>query len=94
MLGSILTLDNLRNLEKRHLKVMDWCCMCMNNWESIDHLWLYFIVARELCVSVFRHFGVEWVMLNRVVVLLASWSGQFGCHCYLEAWKMAPLCLM
>jgi hypothetical protein len=34
-LGKILTLDNLRT---RHVIVMDRCCMCKRNEESVDHL--------------------------------------------------------
>lgn len=43
-LGKILILDNLR---MRNVIVVDWCCMCNKNGESIDHL-LYFEVATEL----------------------------------------------
>lgn len=34
-------------------------------------------MARELWVSIFRHFSVEWVMAQRVVELLSSWKCQF-----------------
>jgi hypothetical protein len=37
-LGKILTLDNLR---KRHVIVIDRCCMCKMNGESMDHLLLH-----------------------------------------------------
>jgi hypothetical protein len=73
--------------------VMDWCCMCRNNGKSIDHLLHHCRVTRELWVF-FRLFGVEWVMPNQMVDLLASWSGCFGSHRYLEAWRMAPHCVM
>jgi hypothetical protein len=88
-LGRILTLDNLR---KRHIIVMDWYCMCKNSGESIDHLLLYCGVARELWVSSF--FSGRVGNAQSVVELLASWSGQFGSHCNLEAWRMAPHCVM
>ena len=34
-LGKILTMDNLR---KRQLIVVNWCCLCKLNGESVDHL--------------------------------------------------------
>jgi hypothetical protein len=33
-------------------------------------------------------------MPRTVVGLLASWIGQLGSRCILEAWRVAPLCLM
>ena len=36
--GNILTLDNLR---KRNIYVVNRCCMCRNDWESVDHLLLH-----------------------------------------------------
>jgi hypothetical protein len=44
-LGKILTLDNLR---KRNIIVMEWCYMCKASGESIDHLFMHCMVAREL----------------------------------------------
>jgi hypothetical protein len=47
--------------------------MCKNRGETIDHL-LHCEVARELSnlSAIFNLFGVEWVMLRRVVELLVS----------------------
>jgi hypothetical protein len=61
---------------------------------SIDHLLLHYEVARELWASIFRLFGVEWVMPRRVIELLACWRGQLGSRNILEAWRMTSLCLM
>jgi hypothetical protein len=36
-LGKILTLDNLK---KRHVIVIDKCCICMRNGETVNHLFL------------------------------------------------------
>jgi hypothetical protein len=44
-LGKILTLANLK---KRHVIVMDWCCMYKKSEESINHLMLHCEVARNL----------------------------------------------
>ena len=43
-LGKILTLDNFK---KRHVIVMDKCCICKRNGESVDHL-LHYDVASAL----------------------------------------------
>jgi hypothetical protein len=43
-LGKILTHDNLR---KRNIVVVEWCCMCKKNGESVDHL-----LAMEFCLYV------------------------------------------
>jgi hypothetical protein len=41
-LGKILTLDNLR---KRHVIVIDRCCMCKMNGETVNYLLLHCEVA-------------------------------------------------
>lgn len=49
-LGKILTLDNLR---KRQIIVINRCCMCKKNEESVDHLLFHCEVAGELWNAVF-----------------------------------------
>jgi hypothetical protein len=44
-LGKIFTLDNLR---KRHVIVIDRCCLCKMNGEFVDHLLLHCEIARAL----------------------------------------------
>jgi hypothetical protein len=44
-LGKVLTIDNLR---KHQLVLLDWCCMCKEAGESIDHLFLHCNIASEL----------------------------------------------
>jgi hypothetical protein len=71
ILEKILTLDNPR---KRNVIVVDWCYMCKNSEESIDHLLLHSEVERDFWSSLFNLFGV-WVMPRRVRELLVSWRG-------------------
>lgn len=49
--------------------------MCKRSVETIDHLLLYYEVARELWAVIFHRFGIEWVMPRKgLVELLASWE--------------------
>jgi hypothetical protein len=59
VLGKILTLDNLR---KRHIIVINKCCMCKRSKETVDHLLLHCEVAFALWAAIFSHFGMAWVM--------------------------------
>ena len=58
-LERILTIDNLR---RRKVMVLDWCCMCKNGAESVEHLLLHCPFAWEIWAMVFGLFGVYWVM--------------------------------
>jgi hypothetical protein len=67
-LGKILTLDNLR---KRHVIVINRCCMCKKIEESMDHILQHCNVTSALWNTLFSHFGMLWVMPRRVFDLLA-----------------------
>lgn len=54
-LGKILTVGNMG---KRKVIVVGWCNMCKRSGKSIDHLFLYCDVARELWASLISLFGV------------------------------------
>jgi hypothetical protein len=54
--GKILTLDNLR---KKHVIVIDRCCMCKMNGESVDHLLLHCEIARALWNAIFSRFSLS-----------------------------------
>ena len=66
-LGKCLTINNLRKMK---IWILDWCCMCKCNGESVDHLFLHCPVAMDLWSIVFGLFGVSWVPQS-VVGLLA-----------------------
>jgi hypothetical protein len=68
-LGKILTLDNFR---KRHVILVDRCCMCSRNGELVDRL-LHCDVAYALWSTLFTRFGLSWVMSRRVFDLFACW---------------------
>ena len=90
-LGNILTIDNLR---KRHILILDWCCMCKINGESIDHLFIHCSIDFDLWSMVFTLFGIHWVMSKTVVDLLACWQGKLGRHRNSAIWMAMPHCLM
>jgi hypothetical protein len=89
-LEKILTLDNLR---KRHVIVIDRCCMCKRHGESVDHLLLHCETACALWNTIFSRFGLSWVMPLRVVDLFACWWTG-GRSQSAVVWKMVPPCLM
>jgi hypothetical protein len=74
-LGRILTTDNLR---RRRIIILDWCCMCQSDGESVNHLLMHCSVAQELWNMILNMFGVSWVMPRDVVDLLSCWSGKVG----------------
>jgi hypothetical protein len=90
-LGKILIMDNLR---KRHVTVVDWCCMCKKSGEFVDHLLLHCEMVSALWNSIFSLVGLAWVMSSRVVDFFACWKGQFRRRQNTTMWKMAPSCLM
>jgi hypothetical protein len=73
---------------------VNWCCLCKEDGENIDHLFLHCTVARDLWNSVFTLFGMTWVMPRQVVDLLTCWQGSWGRHRHIEIWKAIPHCLM
>jgi hypothetical protein len=83
-LGKILTQDNLR---KRHVIVINYCCMCKKIEETVDHLLLHCDVASVVWNSLFSCFGVSWVMPRRVIDLLACWWSS-GRSRSAIVWKM------
>lgn len=48
---------------------MDWYCICKQNRESIDHLYLHCEGARDLGASIFGNFVIDWVILSRWLVV-------------------------
>jgi hypothetical protein len=88
-LGKILTQDNLR---KRHVIVINRCCMCKKTEETVDHLLLHCDVVSVVWNSLFSCFGVSWVMPRRVIDLLACWWSS-GRSRSAVVWKMAPICI-
>lgn len=89
-LGKILSLDNLT---KWGLPLVNWCCMCQSNRESVDHLLIHCDITFALWGVLFQMLGIWWVLPGNVVSFLFSqrnWFGKYG----LDIWNMVPASLM
>ena len=65
--GGILIIDNL---VMKNLLLVNWCCLCWCDEETVDHLLLRCKFAHALWSEVFLMFGVQCVMLNVVPACL------------------------
>lgn len=89
VLGKILNMDKLR---KRHLIMVNRCCLCkLNGEESIDHLLHHCEVTSALWNVIFSRFGLSWVMPKRVVDLFACLVGGWLLSKYCHVKNGSPL---
>jgi hypothetical protein len=88
----VINID-LVDLRKKRVIVIDRCCMCKMNGESVDHLLLHCEVAHALWNAIFSRFSLSWVMPHRVEDLFACWWTG-GRSRSAVVWKMVPCCLM
>ena len=88
--GQVLNLDNLR---LRGRTLINRCCMCCCNEESVDHLLISCPVAHSLWMYMLRLFGIDWVMSGSVIDLFFCWYQCFGKH-NSDIWNLVPGCLM
>ena len=66
-MGGILAIDNL---VKKNLPLVNWCCLCRCDEETVDHLLLHCKFAYALWIEVLIMFGVQWMMPDTIVSLL------------------------
>ena len=75
-LGKILTIDNLIHWRK---VLVNWCCMCKRDGESVSHRLFHCLVVRYLWCLAFSLFGISWVQQGDVLAELTSWTrGRMG----------------
>jgi hypothetical protein len=80
-LGMILTLDNLRKL---HVIVMDRCCLCNRNCDSVDHLLLHFMwlmLCGVLSLAILGWHGVMLDMLSTYLLVGGLLEGRGALRC-------------
>jgi hypothetical protein len=73
--------------------VVNRCCLCKLNRESVDHLFLHCEDGSALWNAIFSCFGLSWVMPNSVAGLFACWW-LGACFRSAIVWKTVPLCLL
>ena len=77
----------------RSRPLVNRCCMCCCNVESVDHLLLFCLVAHSLWTYMLRLFEIDWVMADLVVDLLFCWYHWLGKHSS-DIWNLVLGCLM
>ena len=65
-----LTMDKVR---KCSICIVDWYCMCKNSGETTDPLLLYCAYATDIWSMLFCLFGIQWIMPEKTMNLLAYW---------------------
>ena len=86
----ILTLDNLM-FQGRIL--VNRCCMCCCNEESVDYLLISCPVAHSLWMYILQLFEIDWVMPDSVIDLFFCWYQWLGKH-NSDIRNLVPGCLM
>ena len=81
------------NLMLRGRPLVNWCCMCCCDGESVDHLLLHCLVTHTLWTFMLQAFGIHWVMLGLVAGLLSWWYQWLEKH-NSNIWNLFPGCLM
>ena len=84
----------INNLQKRNVRILNWCYLCKGSGESVDHLLFHCPIVTKLWSVVFILFGIHWVMPRTVVDQLACWQGKLGRHHNEAVWKAVPHCSM
>ena len=67
-IGKILTTNSLH---KRGFVIVDWCCLCKSDGESVSHLLLHFPTVSEMWAFLFCIVGLAWLCQ---VQLKLCWS--------------------
>ena len=88
--GGILTIDNL---VKKNLPLVNWCCLCRCDEETVDHLLIHCRFASALWSEVLIMFGVQWVLLETIVSLLFAWRNWLGTYSS-KVWNLVLARLM
>ena len=61
--------------------------------ETVDHLLLHCLIARQIWGFVFQFVGINWVLPSHVSKVLGGWWNWLGRRCS-GVWNLIPSCLM
>ena len=62
------------------LPLVNLCCLCCCNEESMNHLLIFCLVAHSMWMYMLQLFGIDWVMPGSIVDLLFCWYHWLGKH--------------
>jgi hypothetical protein len=92
----VLEETNLLNLEYdlrvRLIQLVNWCCLCKTDEETIDHLHCEY--APDIWHLVLNSFGVSWVKPSNILQLLHCWKFLRWGHPKEAIWKVFPTLLL
>ena len=88
--GKVLTLDQLK---RRGISLVNRCCLCEENEETIDHLLIHCTRAKILWDILLAITGFNWVPPRSVRQFLLAWQSVSVGKKRKRVWMAAPLCI-
>lgn len=85
---SCLTQDNL---QRRGFILSNRCYLCENGLESVNHLFIHCIIAKQCWELSLSRCGVTWIMPSDIRSLLVSWQGQKIARNQKQIWRTIPV---
>ena len=74
---------------------LDWCILCRRSIETIDHLFLHYLITMGLWHRIFSQLGMEWVqpgsICDMMVISLKCFGNSIRCKIL---WRIACLSLL
>lgn len=86
-------IPTIDNLVRRGMVLFNWCCLCKEDAESSDHIFLHCVWTSTFLNYFTSRFGVRWVQPMTIKGLLPCWPKQYlisdrsKCR---EIWLMVP----
>ena len=88
--GKVLTLDQLK---RKGIPLVNRCCLCEENEETINHLLIHCLRAKMLWVLILAITDFNWVFPRTVRQLLLAWQSASVGKKRKRIWMAAPLCI-
>lgn len=86
-------IPTINNLLRRGLVLPSWCCLCRDDVESADHLFLHCPWSKPIWDYFIRSMGIYWVQPELMRELLLCWPNQSSENRKIqlrEIWLMVP----